>query len=72
MAWTARAFSNAVLRSRPAFPALGYTPYIGHVSGLALANSLGVMFEVCLPAAGSCGGAGKAWNRRKRFGARDC
>ena len=42
----ARAFSNAVMRS---LPALGAAPYIGHVSGLALANSLGVMFEVvCL------------------------
>lgn len=32
-----------------AFPSLGYRPYIGHVQGLALANSLGVLFEVlCL------------------------
>jgi putative peptidoglycan lipid II flippase len=28
------------------FPMLGYPPEIGNVSGLALANSLGVMFEV--------------------------
>ncbi len=29
-----------------AFPVAGYNPEIGNVSGLALANSLGVMFEV--------------------------
>lgn len=41
-----RLFSNSIAR---AFPVLGYEPYIGAVSGLALANSLGVMFEVlCL------------------------
>ena len=34
---------NAVARARPY---LGYTGEIGNVSGLALANSLGVMFEV--------------------------
>lgn len=34
---------NAVARS---FPTLGFEPYIGNVSGLALANSFGVMFEV--------------------------
>lgn len=28
------------------FPSVGFQPYIGNVSGLALANSLGVMFEV--------------------------
>ena len=39
-------FANSIAR---AFPVLGYEPYIGRVSGLALANSLGVMFEVlCL------------------------
>ena len=42
----ARTFLNSTAL---AFPFLGYSPYIGHVSGLALANSLGVMFEVmCL------------------------
>jgi len=41
-----RLFPNSVAR---AFPVLGLEPYIGRVSGLALANSLGVMFEVlCL------------------------
>ena len=41
-----RSFTNSIAR---AFPVLGVEPYIGHVSGLALANSLGVMFEVvCL------------------------
>ncbi len=41
-----RWFINSVAR---AFPALGYEPYIGNVSGLAFANSLGVIFEVlCL------------------------
>lgn len=41
-----RLFANSVAR---AFPSLGFEPYIGRVSGLALANSLGVMFEVlCL------------------------
>ena len=41
-----RLFANSIAR---AFPVLGYEPYIGRVSGLALANSLGVMFEVlCL------------------------
>lgn len=34
---------NLVART---FPMLGYAPEIGNVSGLALANSLGVMFEV--------------------------
>jgi putative peptidoglycan lipid II flippase len=34
---------NIIIRQ---FPVNGYTPEIGHVSGLALANSLGVMFEV--------------------------
>ena len=34
---------NLVART---FPMLGYPPEIGNVSGLALANSLGVMFEV--------------------------
>lgn len=34
---------NIVART---FPSLGYSPEIGNVSGLALANSLGVMFEV--------------------------
>ena len=34
---------NLVART---FPTLGYPPEIGNVSGLALANSLGVMFEV--------------------------
>jgi putative peptidoglycan lipid II flippase len=28
------------------FPSLGFQPYVGHVGGLALANSLGVTFEV--------------------------
>ncbi|MCY4019828.1 MAG: murein biosynthesis integral membrane protein MurJ [Chloroflexi bacterium] len=42
----ARLFPNSIAR---AFPVLGVEPYIGRVSGLALANSLGVMFEVlCL------------------------
>lgn len=36
-------FRNSVAS---AFPTLGYQPEIGNVSGLALANSLGVMFEV--------------------------
>ena len=36
-------FFNSIVTS---FPMLGYTRYIGSVSGLALANSLGVMFEV--------------------------
>ncbi len=41
-----RLFTNSIAH---AFPVLGIEPYIGHVSGLALANSLGVMFEVvCL------------------------
>ena len=41
-----RLFTNSIAH---AFPVLGVEPYIGHVSGLALANSLGVMFEVvCL------------------------
>lgn len=41
-----RLLANSIAR---AFPVLGYEPYIGRVSGLALANSLGVMFEVlCL------------------------
>ncbi len=41
-----RLFANSIAR---AFPVLGLEPYIGRVSGLALANSLGVMFEVlCL------------------------
>ncbi len=41
-----RFFANSLAR---AFPVLGFAPYIGNVSGLALANSLGVMFEVlCL------------------------
>ena len=41
-----RLFTNSIAH---AFPILGVEPYIGHVSGLALANSLGVMFEVvCL------------------------
>ena len=39
----ARAFANS---AASLMPALGYTPHIGSVSGLALANSLGVMFEV--------------------------
>ena len=39
----ASAFFNSIVTS---FPMLGYTRYIGSVSGLALANSLGVMFEV--------------------------
>lgn len=34
---------NVIART---FPSLGYPPQIGNVSGLALANSLGVMFEV--------------------------
>ena len=39
--------ANALLNSAAdAFPALGLQPAIGDVSGLALANSLGVMFEV--------------------------
>ena len=42
----ARVFANSIATS---FPHLGYARYIGNVSGLALANSLGVMFEVlCL------------------------
>ena len=42
----ARAFSNSIARG---MSGMGYAPYIGNVSGLALANSLGVMFEVfCL------------------------
>lgn len=36
-------FYNTMVRS---FPSLGFHPEIGNVSGLALANSLGVMFEV--------------------------
>ena len=39
----ASTFFNSIVTS---FPMLGYTRYIGSVSGLALANSLGVMFEV--------------------------
>ncbi|MCY4463974.1 MAG: murein biosynthesis integral membrane protein MurJ [Chloroflexi bacterium] len=39
----AASFGNAVARS---LPWLGLRPEIGNVSGLALANSLGVMFEV--------------------------
>ncbi len=39
----ARYSYNLVVR---ALPTLGYPPEIGNVSGLALANSLGVMFEV--------------------------
>jgi putative peptidoglycan lipid II flippase len=39
----ARLSYNLVTRT---FPTLGYPPEIGNVSGLALANSLGVMFEV--------------------------
>ena len=38
-----RVFLNS---AAAAFPNLGYTPYVGRVSGLALANSAGVMFEV--------------------------
>ena len=37
--------ANLIARS---LPTLGYTPQIGNVSGLALANSLGVAFEVLL------------------------
>ncbi len=36
-------FMNTIVRS---VPTLGYQPMIGNVSGLALANSLGVTFEV--------------------------
>ena len=42
----ARVFLNS---ASLAFPSLGFRPYIGRVDGLALANSMGVLFEVaCL------------------------